>query len=119
MPVAMDRETFEAHVVEALDQIPEALARLVINCVILVEDDPPADQPRDLLGLYEGIPITERTSDGMDAIYPDRILIFRNPTLAICATTEDVVEEINITVVHEIAHYFGIDDDHLHELGYG
>lgn len=114
----MDRATFEAHVVEALDEIPEELARLVINCVILVEDDPPADLPADLLGLYEGIPITERTSDGMDAVYPDRILIFRNPTLAICDTTDDVVVEINITVVHEIAHYFGIDDDHLHTLGY-
>jgi predicted Zn-dependent protease with MMP-like domain len=117
MPVEMDRATFEAHVVEAIDQIPDELARLVVNCVILVEDDPPADQPADLLGLYEGTPITERYGDGV--VYPDRILIFRNPTLAVCETTLDVVDEVNITVVHEIAHYFGIDDDHLHELGYG
>ena len=71
-----------------------------------------------LLGLYEGIPLTERAA-GTRATLPDRITIFRLPTLAICDTREEVVEEVHITVVHEIAHHFGIDDARLHELGYG
>ena len=92
------------------------LARLVDNVVVVVEDDPPAGDP-ELLGLYEGIPITERDS-GYAGALPDRITIYRRPTLRICETADDVVEEVHITVVHEIAHYFGIDDDRLHELGY-
>jgi predicted Zn-dependent protease with MMP-like domain len=106
---------FEGHVVEALDTIPAELAALVDNCVILVEDYPPPDLP-GTLGLYSGIPLTERGQfyTGL----PDRIQIFRYPILAICDTPEQVIEEIRITVVHEIAHHFGIDDYRLHELGY-
>jgi predicted Zn-dependent protease with MMP-like domain len=106
---------FEGHVVEALDTIPAELAALVDNCVILVEDYPPPDLP-GTLGLYSGIPLTERGQfyTGL----PDRIQIFRYPILAICDTPEQVIEEIRITVVHEIAHHFGIDDDRLRELGY-
>ena len=91
--------------------------RLIDNCVILVEDYPPPDVPPDTLGLYAGIPLTERGEfyTGL----PDTVQIFRHPILAICDTEEDVVEEVRITVVHEIAHHFGIDDDRLHELGYG
>ena len=111
----MSAEEFEMHVAEALDEIPEELAALIDNCVILVEDYPPPDLP-DTLGLYSGIPLTERGQFYADL--PDRILIFRYPILAICDTHEQVIEEIRITVVHEIAHHFGIDDDRLHELGY-
>ena len=107
---------FEDLVAQALDRVPPELARLVDNVVVVVADDPPPSDP-DLLGLYEGIPITER--DGWYAgVLPDRITIYRRPTLRICQTPEEVVEEVHITVVHEIAHYFGIDDDRLHELGY-
>jgi predicted Zn-dependent protease with MMP-like domain len=111
----MSAEEFELHVAEALDEIPAELAALIDNCVILVEDYPPPDLP-DTLGLYSGIPLTERGEfyTGL----PDHILIFRYPILAICDTNEQVIEEIRITVVHEIAHHFGIDDDRLHELGY-
>lgn len=101
---------------EALDGIPPEFTRLMSNVVVLVEDDPPPDDP-DLLGLYDGIPLTERGS-WYGGVLPDRILIFRNPTLRICDTRDDVVEEVRITVVHEIAHHFGIDDERLHELGY-
>jgi predicted Zn-dependent protease with MMP-like domain len=88
------------------------------NVVVLVEEMPPANEPQDLLGLYEGTPLTER--DGWYAgVLPDRISVFRQPTLAICDTREEVVEEVLVTVVHEIAHHFGIDDDRLHELGWG
>jgi predicted Zn-dependent protease with MMP-like domain len=111
----MSAEEFEMHVAEALDEIPAELAALIDNCVILVEDYPPPDMP-DTLGLYSGIPLTERGEfyTGL----PDHILIFRYPILAISDTHEQVIEEIRITVVHEIAHHFGIDDDRLHELGY-
>jgi len=115
--IEMSRQRFEDLVAEALDQVPEELASIVDNCVVLVEDDAPDDDP-DLLGLYDGTPLTERDST-YAGVLPDRITIFRNPILAICDTVEDVVDEVNITVVHEIAHHFGIDDDRLHELGYG
>lgn len=114
--VEMSREEFEACVQDALDAVPEEFARQLQNVVVLVEDDAPPDDPT-LLGYYDGVPLTERTHWG-GSFLPDRILIFRNPTLAICETREDVVEEVRITVVHEIAHFFGIDDERLHELGW-
>jgi len=107
---------FERLVADALDEVPPELAGLIENCVILVEDDPPPEYA-DLLGLYDGVPLTERDSTYGGAL-PDRVLIFRRPILAICDTYEDVVKEVHITLVHEIAHHFGIDDDRLHELGY-
>ncbi|GAB3764467.1 metallopeptidase family protein [Microlunatus parietis] len=116
MAIDLSTERFEELVALALDEIPPELAALIDNCVILVEDDPPPDEP-DLLGLYDGIPLTERGTD-YAGVLPDRIFIYRRPTLAICDTLDDVVEEVHITVVHEIAHHFGIDDDRLHALGY-
>ena len=112
----LDRERFEELVSEALDTVPEELTRLIDNCVVLVEDDAPSHDPR-LLGLYDGVPLTERDSTYSLSV-PDRITIFRNPILAHCETEADVVAEVRITVVHEIAHHFGIDDDRLHELGW-
>jgi predicted Zn-dependent protease with MMP-like domain len=115
--VEMSREEFEVAVADALDSVPGELARMMNNVVVLVEDDGPADDP-DLLGLYEGTPLTERGSWWAAGSLPDRITIFRNPTLSICDTREDVVDEVRVTVVHEIAHHFGIDDDRLHDLGW-
>ncbi len=89
------------------------------NVVVLVEDDPPADLPGDLLGLYEGTPLTERFDGWAAMALPDRITVFRHPTLAICADRAEVVAEVRTTVVHEIAHHFGIDDERLHALGWG
>lgn len=114
----MTREAFEEAVSDALDLVPPELARQMRNVVVLVEDDAPEDEP-DLLGLYEGTPLTERDGWWDAGSLPDRILVFRNPTLRVCDTVEDVVEEVAITVVHEIAHHFGIDDEKLHELGWG
>ena len=116
--VEMSRQEFEDAVADALDGVPPELARLMDNVVVLVEDDAPPDDPA-LLGLYEGTPLTERDSWWATGSLPDRITIFRLPTLAVCASPEDVAEEVRITVVHEIAHHFGIDDDRLHELGWG
>ena len=115
--VDMSREEFEEAVSDALDQVPEDLAAQMDNVVIFVEDDAPADAP-DLLGVYDGVPLTERDFGWAAGSLPDRITIFRNPTLAICESREEVVDEVRITVIHEIAHHFGIDDERLHELGW-
>jgi predicted Zn-dependent protease with MMP-like domain len=112
----MTAQRFEELVGEALDEIPPELLDLLDNVVILVEADPPQTDP-DLLGVYEGHALTSRGWD-YAGVLPDRIIIFRNPILDLCRTEEEVVEEVAITVVHEIAHHFGIDDVRLHELGW-
>jgi predicted Zn-dependent protease with MMP-like domain len=117
MPVEMSADRFEELVAEALDEVPAELLRLMDNVVVLVRDDPEPGEP-ELLGLYEGYALTERGWH-YSGVLPDRITIFRNPTLRICDTEDDVVEEVATTVVHEIAHHFGIDDARLHELGWG
>lgn len=109
-------ERFERLVAAALGTIPEDLARRIDNVAVVIEDEAPPEDP-GLLGLYEGIPLTERDSWYIAAM-PDRIRIFRQPILRMCETEADVVREVYITVVHEVAHHFGIDDDKLHDLGY-
>ncbi|KAB1978705.1 metallopeptidase family protein [Streptomyces populi] len=113
----MTRETFEELVSRALDRIPPELTRVMDNVAVFVEDEPPADDP-DLLGLYEGTPLTDR-GEWYAGVLPDRISIYMGPTLRRCGTTDEVVHEVAVTVIHEIAHHFGIDDDRLHELGWG
>jgi len=107
---------FEELVADALDEVPAELMALLDNVVVLVEDRNP-DEP-ELLGLYEGYALTERGWDYGGAL-PDRIMIYREAICAICATAEEVVQEVTVTVVHESAHHFGIDDARLHELGWG
>ena len=107
---------FEELVADALDEVPAELMALLDNVVVLVEDSHP-DEP-DLLGLYEGYALTERGWDYSGAL-PDRIMIYREPLCAMCSTADEVVEEVTITVVHEIAHHFGIEEERLHELGWG
>lgn len=116
MPVRMDPERFEDMVAAALDLIPPELAAAMDNVVVLVADRHPSEP--DLLGLYEGIALTERDSSYAGAL-PDTVTIFRESLLEICDTEQDVVEEVAITVIHEMAHHFGIDDERLHELGWG
>ncbi|WP_025273043.1 metallopeptidase family protein [Haloglycomyces albus] len=113
----MTAEEFEEAVGDALDSIPQRLMGLLDNVVILVEDEPPPGEP-GLLGLYEGIALTERGSD-YGAVLPDTITIFRGPHMSAVSDREAMIAEIRTTVVHEIAHHFGIDDAHLHELGWG
>lgn len=118
MPVNMDRDAFERLVERALDGIPDELAARVQNLVVLVEDDPPPEDP-DLLGLYEGIALTEAgADDGLPGL-PAQIFVFRRPLLRMCASEEELEAEVRTTVVHEVAHHFGIDDARLHALGYG
>ena len=116
MPVRMDPERFEDLVSQALDLIPPDLAAAIDNVVVLVADRHPDDP--DLLGLYEGIALTDRDSFYAGSL-PDTVTIFREPLLEMCDDEQDLVEEVAITVVHELAHHFGIDDKRLHELGWG
>jgi predicted Zn-dependent protease with MMP-like domain len=122
-PFPMSEDEFEAAVADALDRIPPELAKTMDNVAVFIDDDyapqPGEDPDTVLLGLYEGVPLTERDSWWDAGSLPDRITIYRRPILDLCASREDVVEEVTVTVVHEIAHHFGIGDERLHELGWG
>ncbi|WP_144790759.1 metallopeptidase family protein [Kocuria palustris] len=108
---------FESLVDDALDGIPEEIFATLDNVVVLIEAEPPAGMP-ELLGLYEGVPITQRDASWMGSL-PDHIRIFRGPLLRLCEDREQLVREVAVTVVHEIAHHFGIEDQRLHRLGWG
>jgi len=115
--VELPDSAFDDLVADALDRVPDELARLMDNVVVLVEDEPPPEE-EGVLGLYVGTPLTERDS-GYTFQGPDQVFIFRGPLLRMCDDLEDLAEEIEITVVHEIAHHFGIDDHQLHAWGWG
>lgn len=117
--VSMSREDFEDEAGQALDLIPPEFLDRLKNIAILVEDEPAPDQPETLLGLYEGIPLTERLDSWAYGSLPDRITLFQGPLQRMSRTTQELREQIAITMVHEIGHYFGIDDERLHELGWG
>ena len=110
----MDEDRFERLVAEALDSLPSALGEMMDNVAVVVEDVHPDE---DLLGLYEGVPLTERQDYGGWAM-PDRVTLYRLAICAACDTEDDLIDEIAVTVVHEIAHHFGIDDATLHDLGW-
>ena len=112
----MPRRRFEELVSEALDLIPAELAGAMDNVVVLVDDR--NDDDPELLGLYEGVALTERTSD-YGGVLPDRITVYREAILDVCDDEDDVVEEVAVTVVHEVAHHFGIDEETLHRPGWG
>ncbi len=112
----LSEQHFDELVSDALDLVPPRLATAMDNVVVLVADRHP-EEP-DLLGLYEGIALTERDSS-YGGVLPDTITIYRDALLDMCADADEVVHEVAVTVVHEIAHHFGIDDDRLHELGWG
>lgn len=113
----MTTEEFEEAVGDALDLVPAGLMDQLDNVVFFVEEESPEDDP-ELLGVYDGIPLTERDLS-WGGMMPDRITIFRGPLLRMCHDRDELLEEIAVTVVHEIAHHFGIDDERLHDLGWG
>ncbi len=110
------RRRFERLVAEALDGLPRWVLERLDNVEVVVEEDPPADDP-DLLGLYEGAPLTER---GLDyaGVLPDRIVLFRRTIEGEAEDEDDLKWIVADTVVHEVAHFFGISDERLHELGW-
>lgn len=122
MTVRMPDEAFEQAVDDAIDTIPQGLLDRLDNVAILVEDEPPADLlPLDggtLLGLYVGTPLPARMDGYHYGALPDRIYVFRGPLKRMARDRDELVAQIRITVLHEIGHYFGIDDDRLHELGW-
>jgi predicted Zn-dependent protease with MMP-like domain len=112
----MDPQRFDELVSDALDLIPQELAAVMDNVVVLVADRHPEES--SLLGLYEGVALTQRDSNYAGSL-PDTITIYRAALLDACDCDDEVVDQVAITVIHEIAHHFGIDDDRLHELGWG
>jgi len=120
----MDRKRFEKLVDRAIDELPAEFREKLENVAVIVEDRPSAElldemeiPPGDtLFGLYEGIPLTERGFQ--TPLHPDRIWIFQIPIEGECETEEEIREEIKITIVHEVAHFFGLDDEYLEGLGY-
>ena len=115
--VEVDPERFEELVAAALDDLPGPLAEGLENVVVRIRTGRPTGT---LLGLYEGIPLTERGDYGAGgAPMPDQVTIFRLPICAMCDSEDAVVEQVRITVVHEVAHHFGISDERLTELGWG
>lgn len=113
----IDAEEFERLVVAELDELPDDMVDGLDN-VVFVTEDRPEDGSLDLFGLYEGVAVTERDRYGFGEL-PDRIVLYREPLLNACDDLDELRDEIHVTLVHEIAHYYGIDDDQLHELGWG
>jgi predicted Zn-dependent protease with MMP-like domain len=112
--IEVDEDTFGVLVEAALDSIPDSLRKRMRNVLVAVENE--GFSP-NLLGLYQGIPLTSRTTSYV-GVLPDQITIYRLPIIRRCRTPEDVINKVRVTVVHEVAHHFGIDDDRLHELGW-
>lgn len=116
VPYHLAPDAFEALVVDELDELPDEMVDGLENVVFVVEDRP-EDGSLDLLGLYDGVALTERDVYGVGEM-PDRIVLYREPLLAISEDEDQLRDEVHITLVHEIAHYYGIDDERLHDLGW-
>jgi predicted Zn-dependent protease with MMP-like domain len=122
MPAHVDRDTFEQLAEEALDSLPSALRDRISNVEICVEDLPGAEAAAHglgsrLLGLYHGIPLTRR-GDAYWGVMPDRIFLYQRNIENVCRSFEELRDLVRTTVIHEVAHHFGIDDDRLDELGW-
>jgi predicted Zn-dependent protease with MMP-like domain len=112
--ITIEPERFEELVAEALDSLPEKLGELMRNVAVTVQHEP---GPPGLLGLYQGVPLTSRTTH-YSGVLPDRITIYQQAICAICRTEPEVAKQVRKTVVHEVGHHFGIGDERLHELGW-
>lgn len=112
--ITVDPEAFEQMVASAMDSLPEQFGNLMKNIAVLVEHGP---GPRGLLGLYEGVPLTSRTT-GYAGVLPDRITIYQQAICSICGSEAEVIEQVRRTVIHEVGHYFGMSDERLRELGW-
>lgn len=123
MEMMEDQRTFEDLVAEAIDSLPDDIARMLSNVEVVVEDEPPLEFTKDLprnttlLGHYHGIPLTNRGY--YDRALPDKISIYQGPITRVARTPDRIRAQVRKTVLHEIGHHFGIDEDRLHELGWG
>lgn len=115
--LTLDSEEFEKLVVDELDLLPDEMVDGLENLVFVTEDRP-EDGSLDLLGLYDGVDLTRRGNYGFGEL-PDRIILYREPLLAVSSDLKELQVQIHVTLVHEIAHFYGIDDDELHDLGWG
>ncbi len=104
---SLSRQRFERLVRRALAALPEEFRSRLENVAVLIEDEPPKDMP-DTLGLYEGVPLTERSLDGITL--PDRITLFKRPIERACRTEEEIETEVRLTVLHEVGHFFGLEE---------
>ena len=120
MPIRINRREFQELVRRALTELPDEFAAAMRNVAVVVEEEPSAEdlesvgldpEQDDLYGLYQGVPLPERGPDA--PVLPDRIAIYRQPILWDCETREQVVAEVRTTVIHELGHYFGLDEDEL------
>ena len=116
MPVQISAESFELLVEEALGELPEQLVQGIDNLIFVIEDEP--EDGSDMLGVYDGTALTEREQYGFGQL-PDRIVLFQGPLTRMCHDEDELYDEIWITLVHELGHYHGIEEDKLHELGWG
>ena len=120
--VEVSEERFEALVAAALDSIPDEFADEMENVAIIIEDWPTAEQLAGrrgtLLGLYEGVELPDRSPLAYSGVMPDRITIFRGPLCDLARDEDDLAHQVRVTVLHEVGHYFGLDDERLHELGW-
>jgi predicted Zn-dependent protease with MMP-like domain len=112
--IEVDPVRFEEMVASALDGLPAEFGRLMSNVAVTVEH---GAGPRGLLGLYQGVPLTSRTTQ-YALVLPDRITIYRRAICAVCETEQEVADQVRRTVIHEVGHHFGIDDERLRELGW-
>jgi predicted Zn-dependent protease with MMP-like domain len=123
----VSRERFRELVRDAVELLPDELRRHVRNVDLVIEDRPTREDldvaglspGHTLLGLYHGVPLTLRGHENYNLVLPDKISIYQGPIESICRNDDEIVEQVRVTVLHELAHYFGIDDDRLHELGLG
>lgn len=117
----MSEDEFDAAVSAALTRVPDELARLLTNVVVVVEEEYEPqrweDPDTELFGLYEGVPLGERAEVAWQM--PDRIVVFRGPLMRHCRDRAELEEQITVTVLHEVGHFFGISEERLHELGWG
>jgi predicted Zn-dependent protease with MMP-like domain len=122
--VDVSRTEFERMVGDALDEIPDALAAELENVAVMVDDWPTPEQLArvgargTLLGLYEGVPLTARGPLSYSGVAPDRITIFQGPLARRARDLDELAAQVRVTVLHEVGHYFGMDDVRLHELGW-
>jgi len=120
--VRVTPERFDELVADALDELPPELADELDNVVVVVEEWPTPEQldgrGGTLLGLYEGVPLTERGPVSYAGVMPDQIFVFSGPLCELARDEAELVEQVRVTVLHELGHYFGLDDDRLHELGW-